>query len=365
VSKFLEILGKPRFFFEIYCNDTALIDKYKTKNEIAEDISEEQKAEFDKSLEIPKKIIEMLREYAYKTIKVDASFSDWKSINNFDFNFGRNLIVIKHDYTINIENCLYLTAASNKVLYVNVPYLIYRQFYLKNFWAERLENSYDKKNLKIEDFDDFERRIYKTYNPLHFQESVVNELILYHINENSKENEDKDNIVILSGFNNFDLLDDNFSAFNLPMYEVKKLLNIGKKIIFYFIGYMTSFLYISNKKIQIDEKEEPVLLEVEKPKVLEKKEPVDGEENEEENPQQMEEQIQEEGEEGKTKFKPEGMMWTNYDGNPRNHVQVVSKFTKYPIQECITTIRNLETKIIEILNNDIKTKEGKIHLIKY
>ena len=228
VSKFMEVLGKPRFFFEIFCNETALIDKYKTKNEIAEDLGEEQKAEFDKSLEIPKKIVELLRDFAYKTIKIDTSFSEWKSLNNFDFNFGRNLIVIKHDYSISIDNCLYLTAASNKILYVNVPYLIYKQFYLNNSWAERLENCYDKKTLKIDDFDDFERRIYKTYNPLHFQESVINELILNHINENSKENEDNDNMVILSGYINFDLLAENQSSFNLPMYEIKKLLNIGK-----------------------------------------------------------------------------------------------------------------------------------------
>jgi adenylate kinase family enzyme len=228
-SKFMEILGRPRFFFEIFCTETALIDKYKTKNEIADEIGEEQKAEFEKSLEIPKKIIELLREFSYKTIKIDTSFSDWKSLNNFDFNFGRNLIVVKHDYSICLENSLYLAAAAHRVLYVNVPYLIYRQFYLNNSWAERLENSYDKKNLNIPDFDDFERKIYKVYNPLHFQESVVNELILFHINENSKENEDNDNMIILTGYINFDLLQENNHPFNLPMYEIKKVLNIGKK----------------------------------------------------------------------------------------------------------------------------------------
>ena len=229
--KFMEILGKPRFFFEIFCNETALIDNYKKKNGIEGDegLGEDAKAEFDKNLEIPRKIMEKLRELAYKTIKIDTSFSEWKSLQNFDDNFGRNLLVIKHDYSINIENCLYLAAASNKILYVNVPYLIYRQFYLNNSWAARLQNSYAKKTLKIDDFEDFERRIYKTYNPLHFQESVVNELILYHINENSKENEDSDNMVILTGYINFDLLEENHNPFNLPMYEIKKLLNIGKK----------------------------------------------------------------------------------------------------------------------------------------
>merc|ERR1711957_722812 len=123
------------------------------------------------------------------------------------------------------------------------------------------------------------------------------------------------------------------------------------------IGYMTSFLYLSNRKVQLEEKEEPVLLEAAVMKVVEKKEPGEGEEGEEGE--------EKEGEEGKIKFKPEGFSWTNYDGIPRNHVQVVSRFTKYPIKECDTTIRDLEGSLIEILNNDIKTKEGKINLINY
>lgn len=228
VTKFLEILGRPRYFFEIFCNEVALIDKYKVKNEIAEELSEDQKAEFEKAQEIPKKIIDLLKNYAYKTVKIDTSFSEWKSLNNFDYNFGRNMIVIKHDYSLNLDNSLYLTAASNKILYVNVPFLIYKQFYLHSSWKERLENSYSKKILNIEDFDDFERKIYKTYNPLHFQENVVNDLILNYINENSKENEDNDNMVILSGYLNYDLLPKEDAPFNLPIYEVKKLLNIGE-----------------------------------------------------------------------------------------------------------------------------------------
>lgn len=227
VTKFLEILGRPRYFFEIFCNEVALIDKFKAKNEIAEELSEEQKAEFEKNQEIPKKIIDLLKSYAYKTVKIDTSFSEWKSLNNFDYNFGRNLIVIKHDYSLNIENSLYLTAAANKVLYVNVPYLIYKQFYSHSAWKQKLENCYSKKHLDIEDSEEFDLKIYKTYNPLHFQESIVNDLILNYINENSKENEDNDNVVILSGYLNYDLLPKEEAPFNLPIYEVKKLLNIG------------------------------------------------------------------------------------------------------------------------------------------
>merc|ERR1711957_253639 len=119
------------------------------------------------------------------------------------------------------------------------------------------------------------------------------------------------------------------------------------------IGYMTSFLYLSNRKVQLEEKEEPG----------EGEEGEEGEEKEAAAEEPKEEEV--EGEEGKIKFKPEGFSWTNYDGIPRNHVQVVSRFTKYPIKECDTTIRDLEGSLIEILNNDIKTKEGKINLINY
>ena len=131
---------------------------------------------------------------------------------------------------------------------------------------------------------------------------------------------------------------------------------------------MTSFLYLSNRKVQLEEKEEPVLLEAAVKKVVEKKADgeEEGEEGEEKEPAAEEPKEEEaEGEEGKIKFKPEGFSWTDYDGIPRNHVQVVSRFTKYPIKECDTTIRDLEGSLIEILNNDIKTKEGKINLINY
>jgi len=127
---------------------------------------------------------------------------------------------------------------------------------------------------------------------------------------------------------------------------------------------MTSYIHLSGKKIDVEEKEEPVLLEIEKPNVVIVKDDLDisvEEEKKEEEPPKEEEPE----EEGKSKFKPEGFSWTNCDGSPRNHVQVISKFTKYPIIECETSIRNLENSLMEILFNDIKKKEGKIHLVNY
>jgi len=126
-----------------------------------------------------------------------------------------------------------------------------------------------------------------------------------------------------------------------------------------------SFINISNKPVPIQESEEPVLLEVAKSKVVEKKDELDisGEVKEPvEEPEKKEEEA--EGE-NKPKFKPEGFSWLSYDGNPRNYVQVVSRFTKYPVVEDNTTVRNLENTLVEIIANDIQQKEGKIHLVNY
>ncbi len=126
-----------------------------------------------------------------------------------------------------------------------------------------------------------------------------------------------------------------------------------------------SFINISRKKCQIEETEEPILLEIVKPKIVEKKDELDisGEVKENvEEPEKKEEELPE-GE--KPKFKPEGFSWTSYDGVPRNHIQVVSKFTKYPISEENTTMKNIDETLMDILYNDIKSKEGKIHLVNY
>lgn len=129
-----------------------------------------------------------------------------------------------------------------------------------------------------------------------------------------------------------------------------------------------SFINISNKPVSIQETEEAILLEVAKPKVVEKRDELDisGEVKEPvEEPEKKEEEPAEGEGEAKPKFKPEGFSWTSYDGNPRNYIQVVSRFTKYPVAEDNTTLRNLDNTLVEILANDIQQKEGKIHLVNY
>lgn len=127
---------------------------------------------------------------------------------------------------------------------------------------------------------------------------------------------------------------------------------------------MNSYVHLSGKKIEIEEKEEAILLEIVKPKVVEEKDELDIS-VEEQKPEEEPPKEEEPEEEGKSKFKPEGFSWTDCDGNPRNHVQVISKFTKYPIVECNTSVRNLESSLMEILNDVVKTREGKIHLVNY
>ena len=127
---------------------------------------------------------------------------------------------------------------------------------------------------------------------------------------------------------------------------------------------MMSFLNISNKEIISQENEVPVLLEVIKPKVVEKKDDLDISQEAKE-PVEEPEKKEEEGETEKPKFKPEGFSWTSYDGHPRNYIQVASRFTTYPILEEKTNLKSLENTIMNILSNDIKHKEGIIHLVKF
>jgi len=71
--------------------------------------------------------------------------------------------------------------------------------------------------------------IYNKYNPIHFDEILVNELISQYILENSLEIEETGNFILLTGYLNNDLLSQSDKCFDLPLYEVKKLISLGKK----------------------------------------------------------------------------------------------------------------------------------------
>ena len=134
------------------------------------------------------------------------------------------------DYNIEIENALYHLATTNKVLLVNVPDLIRKQYELNNEWAVKLKNTYCEKRL-MKDMSKLgkEEKVYYQYNPIHYQDQIVLDLISYHTNMNSKENEDCKNITILTGLLNFNLLGKSEQVFNLPLLEISRVLSLGKK----------------------------------------------------------------------------------------------------------------------------------------
>ena len=84
--------------------------------------------------------------------KISNNIINLKYGNNLENTFklvkdeiGYNFIIIKHEYDISIEKTLKLFAARNKLLYVNVPRLLYEYFYENDDDAKKLEGFYGKK----------------------------------------------------------------------------------------------------------------------------------------------------------------------------------------------------------------------------
>ena len=162
-----------------------------------------------------------------------------------------------------------------------------------------------------------------------------------YISNNSKLIENSGNFVILTGYLNNDLLQNSEEAFNLPLLELNKTMELGQ---------ITSFIQLTKKGIQENEEEKPEQLIIEKPKKKIVSDPLDvdgpvGGAPEEENP------------DGVPKFKPENYAWTNYDGKPRNYVQILKR------------LKNFEVKIEEMdENNSYGNEVEKIigeHIEKY
>ena len=55
-------------------------------------------------------------------------------------------------------------------------------------------------------------------------------MINSYVNTNSKEMEDGKNIVLITGFLNYNLLSQLEQSYNLPLYEINHLINLGKSI---------------------------------------------------------------------------------------------------------------------------------------
>ena len=346
----IKLFGKFRNFYEIETEEKTLIDKYKQKEGITEELSEDQKASFLETLEKPKKLVEDIRQISENIIKIKCDEPELKSKQLFDSKYGINFIIIKHEYDIIIEKTLQLFCARNKILYINVPYLIYNHFYENDEFSQKLEGVYGKRQLGIECKNpyNFDEMLYYKYNPIFFEKDLINKIILNHIGQNYKIIENAGNFVILTGYLNSDLLHEQESPYNLPLFEIKNALELGE---------LTSFIQISRKDIKKTEDEIPEEIVIEKPKKEVKEEGEEGDGN----PEGEEEQQEEENPDGVPKFKPENFKWTSYDGQPRNYVQVLKRLKMFPVNAIKTDkCREELIKAIKLhLDNFVKKDENK------
>jgi adenylate kinase family enzyme len=143
-KEIVDIFGNFKNLYEICVDEKNLLNKYKAKEGISEEMTEEQKAAYDESMDKPKKILEDIKLKSANIIQIDCNEPEIKSIQKFDAKYGINLILIKHDYELNIEKNLELFSAKNKILYINVPKLIYKHFYNNDSYAKKLEGTYGR-----------------------------------------------------------------------------------------------------------------------------------------------------------------------------------------------------------------------------
>ena len=376
----LKTIGNFRNLYLIDIDEKTLIDKYKAKEGITEEITEDQKAAFNETLDKPKKLLEEIKKVAYNTINIKYGINLQNTINIVKDEIGYNFIIIKHEYDISLEKTLKLFAARNKLLYVNVPKLIYEHFYENDEDAKKLESFYGKRELKTGcvNNENIEEIIYYKYNPVHFEKNLVNELIKKYISKNYHNIEHSGNFILLSGYLNCDLLQNPEEPFNLPLLELNSVMQLGE---------LTAFVQMTRNDIKSTEDEKPEQIIIEKPK-KKKKEPKEGEEGEEnpegeqekeqgegegegEEEKQEEEPPEEENPDGPPKFKPENFSWTSYDGKPRNYVQILKRLKGYPVKliEASDTCREELIKVIgSHIDNFMSRKDtgykGMITIIK-
>ena len=337
----IKMFGKFRNLYEIELEEKTLIDKYKQKEGITEELSEDQKAAFLETLANPKKLLEDIKASSENVIKIKNDEPELKSKQLFDSKYGINFIIIKHEYDIIVEKTLQLFCARNRILYINVPYLIYSHFYENDLTSQKLEAVYGKKKLGVDCKNpyDFNEMIYYKYNPIFFEKDLINKIILDHIGKNYKIIEDSGNFVLLTGYLNSDLLEEQEGPYNLPLLEIKNALELGE---------LTSFIQISRKNIKQSEDEIPQEIIIEKPK----KEVKEGEGEEGEgNPEREEEPQEEENPDGVPKFKPENFKWTSYDGLPRNYVQVLKRLKMFPVN--VIKSENCRDDLIKIIKTHL------------
>lgn len=238
----LLVSGPPRVFFNLVCDNVPLIDRYKTIAGVGDEFTDEQKEEYMRTnFEFPKKIIEILKNQSVTRVDINTNSSDNKTFNIVQEILGKKFVVINHQYRIDLENTLYHIATTHKILFINVPSLIKKHLDEETDFAAKLRNSYNEVRI-WNDLAETER-IYYIYNPIHYESKVVGDMINDYALKNGKENEAHKNIILLTGYLNYGLLNQKSQSLNLPLLEVHKLLGLGKLINDYEFIRRNLFLY--------------------------------------------------------------------------------------------------------------------------
>lgn len=375
VKQLLQILGIPRQFYHVKCEDKELKLRYKRiklENTSPEDLNEGELEEYQNTLILPNKIIAELEGYSYKTIIIDTTKLESITKEALINSFSSKIICIKHEYNkTSIENVLSNLATEYQALYINVPKLIYDKFYENNETAVELKKYYAKKVLKnsnnLEELS-FDQKVYYKYNPIHFDEEGILNLIKNHINDNILEIENS-GLVFLTGFINYDLLTEENKPYCLSLKEIQNILILGK---------LLSFIQVTSEKINVEEQLEEVLLEPPK-KPVKKKDDLDVSGNNENNEdgnnkenndggnmeENMEENMEGGGDEGdgddpenQKPYNPFNKSWTDYNGAPRNYLQVLKRYLNKDITfDNINRSVDIIGKISELLKEIINAKD--------
>jgi hypothetical protein len=217
-----------------------------------------------------------------------------------------------------------------RLLIVNVPELIYNIYQDPSSKIyQDLKSTFGRKKLRNEgNVINESQRIYYEFNPIHFSPKVVNEIIKSYISKHSSEIEESNNMALLLGYFNYDLLQESDLAFNLPLLEIQSLCQIGNII---------SYIELSYDNLPMKESEVPKELDQPKPIVKVKvKENADGgdgdggddggdaDNKDDAADGDKEPELNEDGT-PKIIFHPEKYKWTFTDGSPRNYLQHLSK----------------------------------------
>lgn len=347
IKQFILKIGSIDKFYFVQTLSTELQSRFKKiKLDIQnqDPLNENELEEFNLNMKIPEQILYEIQKISNKSILIDTTLSSNISIQNFDKKYGNKIIYLKYDESnLKIENTIWQLALNYKALYVNIPKLIFSHFYKNNETSNQLRRLFSKKDLKNYD----PKLIHFKYNPINFDDNIVLKIIKDFLSKNSKENESS-NLVFMTGYLNSDLLYDQQQSI-IPLLEMKNLFSLGT---------LYSYYEINNLLIEFDDNIEEILLDAPKKEI--KKKDLNNSENiedgqiENNNNQNDEQAEMEENPDEIKKFNPFGKSWSNYNGKPRNYIQILKKLTKLDIISPNKSLNNEE--IIKYLNESIFTQ---------